>query len=151
VFLGESVDSTTDYRDWDQDYLDFDGGYVSITSVTFDGVAMTENTDYRLFPARKTPKRFMLMGRNPGQVVTIVGKKGYSAVLPDDVYRAVLSYGASLVWSQLNENGVLQSVKQGDVSYSYQQSTAQNPTNQFAQWQQLFYQTCDLYRRGLVQ
>jgi len=150
IFLGESEDSTTEFRDWDQDFLDFNGGYVSITSVAFDGIAMSENTDYRVFPANRSPKRFMLMGRNPGQVVTIVGKQGYSATLPDDVYRAVLCYGGSLVWSQHNQNGVLQSVKQGDVSYTYQQSTAQNPTNQFSQWQELFYQTCDLYRRGLA-
>lgn len=150
LFIAEQSDSVTDYRDWEDDYLDFEDGYVSITSVEIDGVAATEFTDYRAFPAKGSPKRSLSLFRIPNEKVTVTGRRGYCDSLPDDAYRAILSYGASLAWSQLNTLGVISSVKQGDVQYTYAQSTSAQPTNQYAQWQTYFNETVTRYKRGLV-
>jgi len=149
-FIAEVEDSTTDFYDFDDNMLDFKGGYISITSVAIDDVPATEFNDYRSFPAQLSPKRYLLLYSLPSRKVTVVGKRGFQADVPDDVYRAIISYGASLAWTQLKANGILQSVKQGDVSYTFMASTPQSPTNQFAQWQGLFQETVTRYKRGMI-
>lgn len=132
----DDEDVTRTYRRWTTGtMLDFQGGYVSITSVTFDDEATpaVDQTDYYCEPEYGSPKRWMRFLRLPSKV-TIVGKPGYSADCPSDVKQALLSSAAAKISTLLNDIGQIVEIRQGDVGYKYAQGNADNPTTQYAQW-----------------
>lgn len=148
-FLTPVMDESRVYREWQPALLDLKGGYVSITSVTFDDEATpaTVHLDYDLKPDGSTPTRFLRLWRLPSQKITVVGRPGYAESCPDDVRRALLAYGAAQVATLLNGTGQVVEVRQGDVAYKYAEGSSVNPTTQYSQWQLEFSQTAKAYSR----
>lgn len=148
-FLAPAEDESRIYREWQPALLDLKGGYVSITSVTFDdeGTPGTVNLDYDLKPDGSTPTRWLRLWRLPARKITVVGRPGYAVDCPADVRKALLAYGAAQVATLLNGTGQLVSIRQGDVQYTYAPGGADNPTTQYAQWHLEFSQAAKAYSR----
>lgn len=148
-FLAPAEDESRVYREWQPAFLDLKGGYVSITSVTYDDEATpgTVNLDYDLKPDGGSPTRWLKLWRLPARKITVVGKPGYATDCPADVKRALLCYGAAQVATLLNGTGQVVSIRQGDVQYTYAQGGADNPTTQYAQWSLEFNQAVKAYSR----
>lgn len=148
-FLAPAEDETKIYREWQPAFLDLKGGFVSITSVTYDDEATpgTVNLDYDLKPDGGSPTRWLKLWRLPSRRITVVGKPGYATECPDDVRRALLAYGAAQVATLLNGTGQVVSIKQGDVQYTYAPGGADNPTTQYAQWTLELNQAVKAYSR----
>lgn len=148
-FLAPEEDETKVYREWQTPILDLRGGYVSITSVTFDDEVApgVVDTDFEFKPDGGSPIRFLKLWRLPARKITVVGRPGYAADCPADVKRALLAYGAAQVATLLNGTGQVVSIRQGDVQYTYAQGGADNPTTQYAQWSLEFNQAVKNYSR----
>lgn len=149
VFIAPSSDTTRVYREWQPGLLDLKGGYVSITSVTYDDEATPRSLhdDYELKPDGGTPVRYLRLWTLPASKVTVVGKPGYATECPADVRRALLCYGAALLSTMLNDAGQLVRIRQGDVEYQYAAGGVDNPTTQYAQWQAEFNYAVKTYSR----
>lgn len=148
-FLAPAEDESRVYREWTPSMLDLRGGYVSITSITYDTESSPAvlHEDFELKPDGGSPTRFLRLWRLPSRYVTVVGKPGYSTECPDDVRRAILAYGASQVAKFFEPNGPVTRIRQGDVEYQYAYSGSDNPTSQASQWSLEFHQTAKTYSR----
>lgn len=109
----------------------FAAGLLAVTSVesAWDGTTGTAKTatlDYLLGGGDGTdtrPYQWLDLRHFPGrqpQSIRIVGRWGYSATVPDDVYLAVLSKAAAdYVRARDGGAGNVRSVKQGPVQFDY--------------------------------
>lgn len=131
-FLADSADST-EYFDGPAPscYLDLRGGYVSITSLATGitatdttGTVQTVNSDY--FPVYSGDTIVGIDFNAPlfgKRTIKIVGKRGYSASIPDEVYNAILQKAAADCAPYLTGLGDLKSIKQGPVEYQFNESS----------------------------
>lgn len=144
-----TTDTQEVFREHRNDFLDFKGGFCSVTSVKFDNEATPaiENQDYELKPERATLKRYLRLLRYPAQTVTVTGKFGYATECPADVKQALLAYGAAQIASLLTSTAQLTEVKQGDVSYKYATGSEDSPATQYQQWLSLFNHAVGRYSR----
>lgn len=128
------------------------------TSVTFNGTALTLNTDYRCFPENAdqsgkpfTALRFARVWYAPLNTahwgaIAVTGKWGYGASIPEDAYEAMLCRAAYLVLPQLTHNltGGFTSFHEDDVSEDY----GGNPLDYLRkQWNDTYNHTVRRYKR----
>jgi len=104
-------------------------GLMTLTSVTSNGAALTENTDFWLLPANGAAEslpydEIEFSARQAGlpRSIVIVGKWGRVTSVPADVKRGVLCKAASLLAGEIllgASQGGLAMWKEGDVEQRY--------------------------------
>jgi hypothetical protein len=149
-FLGASADASF-YFDGPSPlcYLDLRGGFVSITSLA-TGITATDDTG-----TAQTVNQDWFAVTNPSgtiigidfngpfsgkRTVKIVGKRGYSASIPDEVYTAILQKAAADCAVYLTGQGDITRMKQGPVEYELNESNIK-------MWRSNFERLALRYRR----
>lgn len=116
-----------------------------VTSVTVDGVALTNNTDYFLLPYKDTVKTQIKLSQPSTRLnsnsrisssspyvfeeaqrnIVIVGKFGYSVTAPDPIKTACMSIVASYLKQNISDKDLkeVNSESLGDYSVSYSKTT----------------------------
>ncbi|TXH54538.1 MAG: hypothetical protein E6Q97_10675 [Desulfurellales bacterium] len=130
---GADADYTYDPPYLIRDYvLDLERGFVSFTAIEINGTELTETDDYDLLPLDVTAASIAAGGAgwrevrfktHPGDKqasVTITRTARLYAVIPGDVYQAILDEAAGRCYSMSSAAGAgISSVKQGAVSVTY--------------------------------
>ena len=128
------------------DYLDLDGAFYGVTSVTVDltptnsvGTVLTNHTDYELWPYDGPPyTRVVLLSgpyagpcNTPGghasglRSIKVVGRQGQNVSIPYDIWLAVLQRAtAECVMALTAQGGIVTDVTQGPVKLSYQKGNS---------------------------
>lgn len=127
-------------------------GYVSVTSITrgltptnSTGTVLTADRDYWLYPVNapntSTPYRyieFAITAYGVPKSIKIIGTRGYSNIVPDDAWNAIIYKAAREVLPALEiqlTHG-LSKIKQGPLELSYGTSTSSSPyLSMFTQWE----------------
>ncbi len=173
-FLADADDSSWPFDGNGTEIVDLDGGFVSLTSVTYRGTAQVLNTDYRPMPQNAVnlgkPYTYLKMrcGVIPyyptpagaGQVV-VVGKRGYAEVLPEDAWNAVLLLAAVGVVPELetaklsSTGGIVIRRKESDEETQYSDPMKSGGggfySSQSTAWQQKIDKTLNSgYRRPRI-
>lgn len=115
--------------------LDLEGGFVSISAVSVNGIATTLNTEYRTMPQNAalkgkpitylqfTPYYRLPFPALPGQVgsVAVSGVRGYSLTVPDDAWEAIMSIACGRMIPGVSHlfSGGLVKIKQADVEKTF--------------------------------
>jgi hypothetical protein len=121
-------------------------GFVNITSVADDALTLTANEDWWPGPtgaptrnapytfitlATSTYARIMSLANSPGHPaqLTVVGKRGYAATLPQDAFEAVMMMTvASIMRVSDGSTGSISELKQQNLSIKYGKSSTDQPT-----------------------
>jgi hypothetical protein len=140
-FLAESSDSTEYFDGPNSPVLPV--GYASITSVSI-GITSTDNTGTALvlnegywleFNLRKaiTGIRFGWHSIRGWKTIKIIGKKGYSSSIPDEVWLAILHRAAVKALPKINQMGSVIKIKQGPVEYDLDKTRESEWAQEFKQ------------------
>ena len=109
--------------------LRLDKGLVTLTSLSVSGVAQVLGTDFFLKAFRSDGPYELVEFAGPVhgniQCISIVGKWGFSATIPDLVWEACMLFTGSLVATALRESVIAGGSKfeEGDESVSYDSAT----------------------------
>lgn len=112
--------------------LPLDCGIITLASVVVDGVTLTENTDFELWPYNRSPKkeiRFRTIPWCDPRGIVVTATWGYAATCPADVFLEIQkACGAELmertrVSSSVEEGGDAASLKQGPVTIEFDSSS----------------------------
>jgi len=105
--------------------LYFNAYFASVTSVTVDGVTLTENQDYWLIKQDSTLPAYGIMFQtiqygDPWSI-TVNGSKGWSDEIPYDAWQCVLDLAASYELERVSNTseGSIKKLKQMDVEIEY--------------------------------
>lgn len=165
-FLAEDTDSTQRFSAGIEsgDCVNLPSGYASITSircyVTADsqGTLLVEGTDYELFPKNAPYEVIKFTGRRcfGFNDLQVIGKKGYSATVPDDVFMAIIQKVSAPAYNYADQSqgGVADKVKQGPVEITFAKSmrgdglaaTSGRAADAFA----YFDHVCKQYQRSVI-
>jgi hypothetical protein len=147
-FLAETQDSTVlldppAWRTGDPRRLDLRSCYVSFTTVTVEDTVLTEgDSGYYTVPdaAPYTALEFNDVVDGLPRSIEIVGKRGYSATVPDDAWLAVMDLAVERLISRANSTGNVEKIKQGGVEIQYGKTSYDSARAELSQ-------TASRYRR----
>lgn len=149
-----AVDAVVSARLYDppqSNYLDLEGGLISLPTVVVGGVTLVKDQHYWIDPANYAAigqpiKTLKFVWRVTGlpQTISITGRWGYCSDLPLDAFQAILR-GAALAGFTTVNAGQLKSERQGDVEYSYAVDAASG--GQVEQWSTIYSRAVDRYKR----
>lgn len=164
-FLKDSANVTRTYDDPEGMLLDLTAGVLTITSVTVGGTVMTANTDYYAQPVDAVlngrPYEWLefattLASGIPNNI-KIVGRFGFSASVPQDVWFAVLMKAAimathGLATSATAASGPLTSEQYADVAYQYASASSGSSVaaDRLSRWNDSYLATVRRYSRRSV-
>lgn len=127
-WLAEGSDSTSIYSPTGTDIITLRNPYISITSVTIDGSLLSSDF-WDLGPDSGSPYDYLDIGTvtlgNP-TTISIVGKKGWSATIPIDVWIAVFQEALDIAKEYIASasgagelDGNIKKIKQATVEIEY--------------------------------
>ncbi len=106
--------------------LDLRGTFTEIDEVRVDGALWVNGTDYWPKPDGGPYSSLDLYTsfENDPLTITVEGKKGYSAMVPDDVYDAILDYASGEVYEIASFAGTVAigprtEIEQDDVKWKF--------------------------------
>lgn len=130
--------------------VDFRGGFTQIDSVTHNGTTLVDETDYGSFPRNTYPKTWLQLSFVPSDEIVVVGKRGYSETISDDVWLALLTKASQGVAQYIERHtGAVSKIKQGDVEISYGSNSSNTSVYSGAMgvWQTSYMEVVKKYRR----
>ena len=134
-WLADSADTTSIYSPTGSDIITLRNPYVSMTSVTIDEVLLDANF-WDIGPDGGEPYDYLDLGTvtlgNP-TTISIVGKKGWSATIPIDVWIAVFQEALDIAKEYIASasgagelNGNVKKIKQASVEIEYFSKESRN-------------------------
>lgn len=134
-WLAEAVDSTSIYSPTGSDIITLRNPYVSMTSVTIDETLL-DATFWDIGPDGGEPYDYLDLGcvtLGSPTTVTLVGRKGWSATIPIDVWIAVFQESLDIAKEYIasasgagESDGNIKKIKQASVEIEYFSKESRN-------------------------